>query len=91
MPGTETDHDLRARLRAELASWGVRLDPDAPDESPLIGSGALDSLALFRLALWIEQELGRPVDPGAFDIATEWDSVSRVVSFVRARRAADGR
>lgn len=82
------ERELAARLRTELAGWGVRLPPDAPDEAPLISSGALDSLGLFRLLLWVEESVGRPVDPSAVDVAAAWDSVAGIVGFVTAAREA---
>ena len=83
------DLDVRTRLRAELADCGVQLPEDWTDDAPLISSGTLDSLGLFRLALWVEKEVGCPVDPGAVDIATEWDSIASVVAFVEASRQGE--
>ena len=61
---------------------------DLDDDTPLISSGLLDSLALFDLALWIEDRVGAPVDPEALDIGHQWDSLGRIVTFVEHRRSA---
>lgn len=76
--------ELRENLRAALSEWGVDDATLADDEASLIRSGALDSVALFNLSMWIEQQLGRPVDPGTVEVAQAWDSVSAVVAFVLA-------
>jgi acyl carrier protein len=56
------------------------------DETPLISSGLLDSLALFHLVDWIERETGVPVDPGSFDFVREWDTVPGILNYVENRR-----
>jgi acyl carrier protein len=75
---------LRDDLLAFLTDQGVELGP-ADDGEPLIESGRLDSLALFNLVLWIEERIGMPIDPTAFDVAQEWACVRDIVAFVRAR------
>jgi len=72
--------DLKEKLRAALASWGV--DAGAGGDASLIRSGALDSVALFNLSLWVEEQTGAPVDPTSFDLMQEWDSVESIVRFV---------
>src|SRR5690606_23265667 len=48
----------------------------------LVASGRLDSLALFRLALWAEERTGQPLDPTAFEPAIEWATVGSFLTFV---------
>ena len=36
-----------------------------------------------RLAIWIEEEVGHPLNPGTFDLATEWNTVSDIVAFIK--------
>ena len=65
------------------------LPPDAPaitEETPLFGTGLLDSLALVHLVLWVEEQTGRPLDPRTFSIREEWTVVADVARFIdRAR------
>jgi acyl carrier protein len=56
------------------------------EDTPLIRSGLLDSLALFHLVEWIEREVGGPVDPSTFDFAADWNTVSGVLDFIEKRR-----
>jgi acyl carrier protein len=79
---------LRDELLGFLADQGVELPPDAGDTAPLIESGLIDSLALFNLVLWIEERIGAPVDPTAFDVAQQWGSVRDILAFVSARTGA---
>jgi acyl carrier protein len=76
---------LRHEVVAFLVEQGVELSPDADDTASLFESGALDSLALYNLVLWIEERTGAVIDPTAFDIAQEWACVRDIVAFVRAR------
>ncbi len=68
-------------LRPAVQEW--------PDDATLIGSDRVDSLGLMQLALWVEDELGRPLDPSSFDLATEWRTVGALVAFIErgGRRA----
>jgi acyl carrier protein len=75
---------LRDELLRFLADQGVEL-PDEGDAAPLLEMGLLDSLALFNLALWIEEHTGAPVDPTAFEVEKEWGSVRAILAFVSAR------
>jgi acyl carrier protein len=82
---------LQDELLAQLIQWEVRSDPEVTPNTPLISSGVLDSAALFNLLHWIEERIGAPVDPTAFDLVAEWDTVGDVARFVEARRAARGK
>ena len=77
---------LRTELLRNLGSWGVVLEEGDAD-APLITSGRLDSVALFSLSLWIEEQTGRPVDPSSVNIISEWDTVTRIVDFVQRAHA----
>lgn len=78
---------LQNELIAALRSWDIKSSREVTDNTSLIRSGILDSLALLKLALWIEQEVGRPLDPGSIEIAREWDSIADIVRFVERHRA----
>lgn len=69
-------------LRDALFEAGL---PDARQlalDSPLISSGRLDSVALYGLSIWVESELGRPVDPARIDLPKRWDSIRAILEFL---------
>lgn len=69
-----------------VADWG--LDEPVTGATALVASGLLDSLALFRLALWAEDQTGLQLDPTAFDPAIEWATVGNFLAFVEKLRGA---
>jgi acyl carrier protein len=75
--------------REELLSFlrGLDLGPrvEIGDETSLLRSGLLDSLALFGLADWIERRLGAAIDPSQIDLLEEWDTVPRILDFLERR------
>jgi acyl carrier protein len=76
---------LAARVTGYLAQE-LRMDPSAiAPETPLVTSGLLDSVALVRLATFLEKELGvripdRDVRPEHFE------TVARIVDYVQRLR-----
>jgi len=78
---------LRDDLVALLREAEVDLPADAGEDTSLLQSGRVDSLALFRLASWVERAVGERVDPASFDLVREWETVGSVVHFVERRRA----
>ena len=52
------------------------------EDTSLLRSGLLDSLALFRLLEWIEAAVGAPVDATAVDVLEDWDTPRAVADFV---------
>ncbi|MGD9832427.1 MAG: acyl carrier protein [Piscinibacter sp.] len=77
-----------ADLRAALESWGVDPADLADEHASLLASGVLDSLALFNLSMWLEQQIGAPIDPTSFEVAREWDSIAAILRFIETQRAA---
>lgn len=80
---------LSGRLLAALREGGVEaadLDPDAP----LVSSGRVDSLGLFQLILWIESEIGRPVDAPSLSLGQQLDSIRDILAWVRTQRDGGG-
>jgi acyl carrier protein len=73
---------LKDELLQALESWDVDPADLADPHASLIGGGLLDSLALFNLSTWLEERLGRPIDPASFDVMTEWDSVEAILRFI---------
>ena len=83
--------DARALLRTRLLDFLQTLDLDLgeaiSDETPLMGSGLLDSLELLRLATWIEGEIGHALDPDGFDLQEEWKTVGSVLDHIQRHRS----
>jgi acyl carrier protein len=79
---------LRDELIQVMEDCGAELPPDLDDHTSLILSGTLDSTALFELALWIEDHVAPGLDLTAFDLAEEWDTLSKLLAFIdrHARR-----
>jgi len=80
------DPFMRDRL-VRLLEEGTQ-DPCAGlgDDTSLIRSGLLDSLGLFRLALWIEKETCSKLNLESLDPAKEWDTVQEILNFVAEHR-----
>lgn len=55
------------------------------EDTSLIQSGLLDSLGLMNLALRIEEEIGRGLDPVSVDLVQAWDTVARIDTFIEAQ------
>lgn len=73
---------LRDRLIDFLENQNLELIKELNDETPLIRSGFLDSLALFNLATWIEQEIDSKVDLMDLDLEKEWGTISDILNFI---------
>ena len=82
---------LQRELIAEIETWDIGLRTRVLHDTPLIGSGVFDSMALFNLLHWVEERVGAPIDPTAFDLITEWQTVDRVVEFVERHRLGAAR
>lgn len=81
-------HESLVRLVEDLLAESEKR-PEGPlrDETSLIASGLLDSLALLQIAEWISEQLGGALDLESVDVRTEWDSVADILAFL-ARRTA---
>lgn len=73
---------LRDDLLFAMEQRGVDLPPDFTDDSSLIRSGLLDSTGLMNLVLWVEERIGAELDLTSFDLAEEWETVGKLVSFI---------
>jgi acyl carrier protein len=60
-----------------------------PNES-LIKSGIINSLVLFNLALWVEQEVGSPIDFADINLPDDWDTIEKVVLFIERCSSING-
>jgi len=74
--------EARAGLIDFLKSRDVLLPESWDDDTSLIRSGILDSLALLELILWLEERLGRRLDPTTFELADELDTVRGILDFL---------
>lgn len=78
-------------LCERLVDFLQDLDLELPDElkndTSLIKSGILDSLSLFRLAGWIEQESGEKIDPSKLNLIEEWDTINDILKFVERNKS----
>ena len=78
----------RAALEADLRRVILSASPELTDlasRAPLISSGLLESTALLSVALWVEDQVGAPVELGEVDLTEEWDTLEGIVSFVERR------
>jgi acyl carrier protein len=80
---------LKHDLQRALESWGVDPADLADERTSLIGAGLLDSLALFNLSVWLEERIGRPIDPAKLDVLTQWDSVAAILHFIESHGKLD--
>ena len=59
------------------------------DSTPLFESGLLDSLALVRLADWVQTQIDEPIELANFNIQKQWATVGGVLSFIDNHRRQD--
>ncbi len=85
----DSRHRLREKLIAVIEASDTDWEGELEDNASLIRSGRLDSLGLFNVTLFVEREIGRPMDFTAFDLAKEWDTVSDILNFIDKQRGAD--
>lgn len=80
--------DRRVSVIDEFRSLAADWDLGEPvtEATPLVASGSLDSLALFKLAMWAEERTGKELDPATFDPSTEWATVGDFLAFVGGSR-----
>lgn len=80
----------RDDLLRMISGW--HLTEPVADDTSLVRSGLLDSLALFHLVLWVEEQTGQPLDPTQVNIRDELDSVAGILRYVaRCRQDSTGR
>lgn len=73
---------LHERLVGFLKELDLELNDELKEDTSLIKSGLLDSLSLFKLAAWVEQEIGGQVDLTTFNLIEEWDTIADILNFV---------
>jgi acyl carrier protein len=82
----DNEQNLHAALMAFLKSLKGDAASNLDDNTPLFTSGLIDSLVLLQLSLWIEENVGAPVNPAEYDLAREWETVAGIVSFIERLR-----
>ena len=81
LPAGEIEDRLLAFIRRELLSPGVTVGRD----DDLLSGELLDSVAVLRLAAFVEEELSVPVQPTDF-VIENFQSVAVLAGFVRRAR-----
>ena len=76
-------------FRSLATEWD--LGEPVTEATPLVASGSLDSLALFKLAMWAEERTGKDLDPATFDPSVEWATVGDFLAFVEGARSEGSR
>ena len=77
---------LERKLLEVIESWNLPLPGELQPDTPLIESGVFDSLALFNLVLWVEEQVGAPIDASSLDPVREWNCVRDILAFVERLR-----
>lgn len=75
---------LREDLHRTIAAWHVAAP--VTDDTSLVRSGLLDSVALFNLVLWVEEQTGQPLDPTQVNFRDEFDTVTSILGYVAEAR-----
>jgi acyl carrier protein len=81
--------ELREQLRALIAEFGRQDHGEIDDDTPLISSALLESTTLLNVALWVEEHIDAAVEVTSFDLASEWETVARILDFVEKHRRRD--
>ncbi len=81
---------LHGRLISLIKELDLGVDGDLKEETSLIKSGLLDSLALLNLAVWIEGEIDTQVDLTIFDLSKEWDTITDILNFIEKHCGSNG-
>jgi acyl carrier protein len=85
---SSTRREVLVRLLNELLAESEKeLEGELRDDTSLIRSGLLDSLALLQIAEWVSEELGGALVLEQIDIRSEWDTVADIVGFLERRTA----
>ncbi len=79
-----TEDRLRAFITTELHWRGA--GRQLTDDRPLIADGIVDSLGLFELVAFVEQQLGVEVDDHEL-LPENFATISAISQFVEAKRA----
>jgi acyl carrier protein len=81
---------LRDQLIDLIKDSDMELGGELKDDTSLIKSGRIDSMALFNLALWIEGYIDSRLDLTTIDVSKEWDTISDILNFLEKYRNHGG-
>ena len=70
---------LKAFLQGLLADYGA--GPEFGDDEPLVSSGLLDSQAVLRMVVFVEEEFGLDLAERGFD-QNDFDSLNNLLRLV---------
>lgn len=79
----------RRKLRQFLLETGRVRESDLDANAALITSGLVNSVALFDLALWIEETVGRPIDMTQIALPAAWDTLDAILDFMSTASGGD--
>lgn len=77
----DTKTKLKTFLQELLADYGA--DPDFGDDTSLLTSGLLDSQAVLRMVVFLEEEFGLDLAERGFD-QDDFDSLSNIMRLIGA-------
>jgi acyl carrier protein len=77
----DTKTKLKTFLQELLADYGA--DPDLGDDTSLLTSGLLDSQAVLRMVVFLEEEFGLDLAERGFD-QDDFDSLSNIMRLIGA-------
>ena len=72
-------------INGKLKDSGKTIPKDFGSSTPLITSGLLESLYLLELAVFIEGQIGTPLDLTTVDFTKEWDTIDGIVNFAQTQ------
>ncbi|NEP08980.1 MAG: acyl carrier protein [Symploca sp. SIO2C1] len=79
---------LDERLVAFLEELDWEENCELKADTSLIKSGLLDSLNLFKLAAWIQEEISSQIDLTEFNLVEEWDTITDILKFIEKHQFA---
>jgi acyl carrier protein len=71
-----------AEVRVFLAALPLKIEAPIGDDDPLISSGLLDSMMLFRLYQEVENRAGRQLNPLELNFEAQWDTIVSIAEFI---------
>ena len=59
------------------------------DSTSLIQSGVVDSVRLLDVAVFVEQQVGHPIDLTSIELDRAWDTIPDILGFIDTARQSD--
>ncbi|MGH0034906.1 MAG: phosphopantetheine-binding protein [Myxococcota bacterium] len=79
---TTSDRTERLLALVQELLEAAEVEAVVSDDTSLLRSELLDSLALLEIAGWVDDELSGGLDLESTDIRKEWDSVADILAFL---------